>query len=554
MSTILDGIYRGTFSLNSENVVQTLKAAHLLQMNKIVKDCEDFMANYVDPKTCLQYMYLADMYSLEDVAKAAQGVVKEDFIEVSKTAEFLDLSMDNLSKLLDNDELVGEEIDIFEACFRWIEYKEEERVQFFTEIFSKIHLAFIKMPTLISRVSRCKYVQGNDECTRLVDEAVQYHSDVYSQPLYNGKVNQVRGTLRQIMVFPGSRSTDVVAVLPSSEEGRDIVIKSINTVFNNWSRSSVVCGNFLFVFGIDEKNNSNCFMRLDLITHEVLNLCPLPQIATYGVAMCVIDKEIMCVGGHFKNPDARKVGTLSKQVWKYNIPENSWEAGVDLPIPIGHSVGHRIAATGNLWIFGGSDLVVTGGDSNICPKTSVYEYDTSGKVWLTKPDMLHERSITHQVCEIASELLMVVGGIEVFFSYYCEAFKFQTSQWTFIALPDEIDLGVTGMPLKGAPTMGYSCKYFPSALFCHPRNHAADVKSISLVIKDVMCTFDFESNTWKITQQPTAIMREIFTDKYIRKCSSNGVEFVGPVKMPQEKVLRNNGPVSQTLDLDLFQP
>ncbi len=516
--------------MKSENVVQILKTAHLLQMNTIVEHCADFMMCSCKPETCLQYIRLANIYHLEDVAEEVQHVLEYNFAAVSKTADFLDVSKDTLCKFLGNDEITEQEIDIFEACLRWIEHYEEERVEFFAEIFSNIRLASIKMPDLVSRVLRCKFVNQNEGCTKLVDDAVQYHSNVYSQPLCDGKINQKRGMSCLLMIYqelPQKKEKITIMRHPG-----DATVKELNMIFKNWSRRTVICGGFLFMFGVDWKSNSNCLVRVDLMTKEVLNLCPLPQKATHGVAMSVLDNYIICAGGHFEHKqDPCRLGDFTDRVWMYNIAQNRWESNGKLPTPTAFSVSHRIATSGKLWILGGFHSQTSATTTQFDFTSNVYEYEPSGKIWLPKPNMLHARSTTHQVCEIENELLMVVGGVEVDdLDNYCEAFTFESRQWTYIRFPSDEDY-VFSTKRMATPFPEFSPPFLPSALFHQPGSSGSDVSYMSLILGDEWFSYQSDSKTWTQASARSQFLWKVFTIDRLGMIICRGAEFIGPVKL-----------------------
>ena len=532
VSAILDGIYSKKLLLNKENVVATLKTAHLFQMNNIVQHCGNFMTRPIRHGTCPQYMHLADTYNLDNLVEKAHRMMNDSFVKVTKAAEFLDISQDGLYKLLDSDKIRGEEIDIFEALLRWICHKEEERGSFFPQLFSRLRLAYIKMPDLVSRVSRCKFVQGNEDCTKLIDEAVQYHSDLYDQPFHTGTVCQRRGHDSILMLFQRADS-EMVIIHESIESDASSTAALDKVLYKEWSRCSVICGGFLFMYGVDVRSNTSCLLRVDLHSMEVLNLCPLPQIATYGVTLCVIGKDIVCVGGHFESKKKTHAGEFTSKVWKYNIPKNSWSHAEDVPVPVAYAVSCRNSSTGNPWVLGGLAQSANN-HAYLRPSNAVYEYDTTGKVWLTKPKMLELRSITHKVCEMSNEVMIAIGGINVEPQNFCEIFAFDTQQWTYVKLPAEIDVSYE-IQLKGIGLPSTcSSTFLPSYLLnkCLGNDcSGSEGQGICMLIDGKEFIYKSETNMWEEAGELPALVNVFLTHKHFSANFARGAEFVGPIKI-----------------------
>ncbi len=118
--------------------------------------------------------------------------------------DFLDLSKDALCRYMNSKDIECRELDILKAGVRWLMHT-EDRMVFAPEVLSCVRLALFKTPELISEVLRLEFIASNPDCRKLVDEAINYSSNPYSQPLYSGSLNKARASETLILLEEGTR-------------------------------------------------------------------------------------------------------------------------------------------------------------------------------------------------------------------------------------------------------------------------------------------------------------------------------------------------------------
>ncbi len=106
-------LYSGMLVLTRDVIEDVLAAAHLFQITDMLDFCSDFLREEMSKQTCLKALQLADKYALQDLQSCAMSFILENFVSLSETEDFKDLSLETLCWCLKEDKLRGSEVDIF---------------------------------------------------------------------------------------------------------------------------------------------------------------------------------------------------------------------------------------------------------------------------------------------------------------------------------------------------------------------------------------------------------------------------------------------------------
>lgn len=133
--------YSGEISIGDANVVEMTKVATMLQFPEVKDNCAEYFSTILSPSNCLGIQEMADLHNMPQLIEAAHSVAIARFMDVSKCAEFRELSVDQLSSLLKNDELhVPAEEDVLKALLEWTKYDIEGRKQSFDSLLECVRL------------------------------------------------------------------------------------------------------------------------------------------------------------------------------------------------------------------------------------------------------------------------------------------------------------------------------------------------------------------------------------------------------------------------------
>ena len=142
LSVAISSIYKSQFKLTNRTVADVLGTASLLQITGLVHECKQYMFEKMSKSTWLQFRSLGEKYWLNDVIAKADEFLLKNFVEISTTQDFMDLSKELLVRYLSNDCLNsnGNELCVFEAAYRWLE-ADTKRMQHVLEVMQ--HVRFI---------------------------------------------------------------------------------------------------------------------------------------------------------------------------------------------------------------------------------------------------------------------------------------------------------------------------------------------------------------------------------------------------------------------------
>ncbi len=290
---------------------------------------------------------------------------------------------------------------------------------------SEISLALIPPQKLSGEVRKVPFVRDNEKCMDLVFEALNYHGDVHSQPMYKGNLNRPRGKPSLFVVEDGKnvRNTSgrrLYAIegektkvwhVPVEDHSKQPVVTHLTTPFAHQSVSLVTYGNFLFLFGVDSRNFSPVTMRYDGNSDTWINLAPIPRTAAVGSAVARVGDHIIVAGGITVHRDSLYLDTnrqhnLTSEVYKYDIGKDAWNTCADYPLKF--VAAGACEFNGLMYIAGGETLFQTNIGIRAADTDKVYAYDIQRDVWLRKPSLPSEWS--HVCLAAVDNKLYAFGG------------------------------------------------------------------------------------------------------------------------------------------------
>ena len=201
---ILDAIYTMELKLSADNILDVIPIACMLQIKPFIQECEDFLISSMDIDNVFTYAAVAERFSLRKAVEYSVEYKKACFPEISQTIEFKELDVQEVVNYLSIPDLFlhGKEMTAFYATIGWLDYKPDERKNNVLDLFQCINLLQISKSDITDNVSKVKLIMENSECEELIQEAVKYHEEVFTQPFYEGKIGNTRGVKDGLVVFP----------------------------------------------------------------------------------------------------------------------------------------------------------------------------------------------------------------------------------------------------------------------------------------------------------------------------------------------------------------
>lgn len=137
--------YTGEVEITSENILDLLGSASLLNFVKIEKKCKQFLEKQLTskPELWLEIYQIAEQYSFSDLMDVSICIVCSNFESIAQTIEFCDMEFACLERILEGNYIYGtKEERIFEAAMKWVNFA-EDREQFIPKILKMIRLVRI---------------------------------------------------------------------------------------------------------------------------------------------------------------------------------------------------------------------------------------------------------------------------------------------------------------------------------------------------------------------------------------------------------------------------
>lgn len=427
--------YCGTITICEENVERILSTACLLQMSSVVSACSTFLSKQLHFSNAIGFVLFAEQQSCNDLYELSRSFVEANFMEVyEKSEEFLRMDIDQLTKLLKNDDLnVNSEEDVFNAIKKWIDHSDDRIVHIPTL------LSLIKLPQLSAT-----FIADNVEKMCSTFETQKMLLDAYKYQLIPERRN-----LREYYAKPRKSTVGKLLVIGGMDSQKGAVtIESFDLRDNKWAllknmptrRLQFGCGLYrdklIIVGGRDGLKTLNTVDAIDLQTMSWTSLSSPMGTTRHGLGVALMKNALYAVGGHdgwsYLNSVERL--DLSTKTWSYVAPMLTMRSTCAV-----------VVLDEKLYVIGGRE-------SSICHR-SVECYDPLVNRWTTKAPMNKRRGGAAAVSFNGS--IYVFGGHDLPVSNPAcqrtpsiEKYSPATDTWTLIAnleiARDSIGVGILG--------------------------------------------------------------------------------------------------------------
>ena len=173
---LLKYAYSGNVDINPDNIEEILAAAHMLQFENVQDACFEFLRNNIDCVNCIAISHLAEKYNCKKAQLDAEEFSRQNFRDVTKTKEFLEMDIDYVVRLVSSDELnVTNESEIYTAIMSWTKYSQASRSRFLWQLLNYLRVPLLSRKFLIDVLAKEELVIGDRDCRRFLLDALDYH-------------------------------------------------------------------------------------------------------------------------------------------------------------------------------------------------------------------------------------------------------------------------------------------------------------------------------------------------------------------------------------------
>ncbi|KAM6334705.1 kelch-like protein 31 [Alca torda] len=402
LTTVITYAYTGKLSLSLYTIGSTIAAATQLQVPALLNMCSDFLVQEMAMENCVYIANISATYGLNQVKDATQKFIRENFLEFSKTDQFMKLPFDQINELLMDDGLqIPSEVAAFQIAVKWLEF-DPKHVRYAADLLSNIRFGTISAPDLVNRVQPVPRMMQDPQCHKLLVDAMNYHLLPHQENSLQSWRTRIRGGQR-VLVTVGGRPALTEKALSREISYRDTEgnwNKLTEMPAKSFNQCVVVMDGFIYIAGGEDQNDArnqakhavSSLNRYDPRFNTWLHLASMQHRTHFSLSAC--NGLLYAVGG--QNAEC----TLAS-VECYIPTTNSWQSKASLETP---RCCHATT------VIDGK-LLVTGGYISHAYSRTVYCYEPSTDTWREQARLGTPRG-WHCAATVANQVY-VLGGSQL---------------------------------------------------------------------------------------------------------------------------------------------
>ncbi|XP_066282324.1 uncharacterized protein [Branchiostoma lanceolatum] len=381
LQLLVDYAYTSKVTITEGNAVKLLEGSNFFQIQPVFDACARFISEHLHVKNCLEMVYIARMLSPNLYKKVLSYVIKE-FTAVSKRADFLDLTKDQLTTIISSDDLNALEETVYTAVMTWINHDTRNRQKDMRELMELVRFPLMDKLYFVENVQTNRAVCTS--CQDIVTETLKYQ-------LFPGQVQsprtRPRGLKETVVVIGGQRSETqrlsnfflmTCSTAPFSSSSWVGMTRMKHDHDQGFAVGAVaVLGTSDIIVSAGYSFNREVWMyQLELNKWSKLSSM---RIHKSHHKLAVQGNKVYAIGGLNDSRDPRGLVPALPSVEVYDRSQNEWTEGVPLPQP---RYKHAVAVVDNIiYVMGGSN------EHGVVAPSTVYSLSSGGSKWHQQTNM-----------------------------------------------------------------------------------------------------------------------------------------------------------------------
>ncbi|XP_078542925.1 kelch-like protein 38 isoform X1 [Lissotriton helveticus] len=402
LSQIILYVYTGEILITGENVLLLIEAASMFQYPKLFEACSKYLQNQLTPKNCLSIKRLSDILCCENLKSKALDMALKCFPEVANSEDLKELCAWELINYLGDDDLCGEEEQVFETIMVWIQHDPQARKSYMQDLFEKVRIQYVHPTFLFQFIANDPLIQSSPVCKSYLETARKLLFCLSStnapdiKPMWHAPR---RYSQQEFMINVGGRKN-------SQQTTRDVLLYDEKT--HQWislaklplrlyKATAVGLHSNIYVLGgmpvSNEKRQVSCNMYILSLKLNQWRMGEPMLVPRYSHRSLTYKNYIFSIGGIGNNH-----GILSS-VERYDTIYNTWEAMSNMPLAVLHPA--VAAKDQRIYLFGGEDCMQN-------PVRLIQVYHVSRNMWFRM-----ETRMVKNVCApavVIGDRIIIVGG------------------------------------------------------------------------------------------------------------------------------------------------
>ncbi|XP_078372070.1 kelch-like protein 21 [Oculina patagonica] len=419
MEEVLEYLYTGHVDINEHNAFDLLHMADFLIVPSLKELSSKFISQALSPSDCIKTYYFAERYQCPELQKSARDFAFANFIDVTQSDDFLDLSVTQVEEWISSDDIiVKEEEEIFQVIVKWMERDENRKHESFFKLFGHVRLVYVSRSYIFNVILPHPLVKNSATCTAHVLDVMKGLSYGSEECYFAQPPRSCLKTYEDAIIACGMKNKKTLCYIPSENNWYkmtdlsetltwrpprgvymstchsklyatgvnvtfDCTVERYDPLVDSWAAVKSFAGEKLyshtavvsfqgFLYVIGGRGNTgvhtDCVHRYNPDTNLWQEVAPI-SFARYGVCAVADKNSLYVIGGGVK-------GTPLDVVERLDTETNCWET-------IASILEKRMCACGavvrgRVFLFGG----ITGTQRMGLTDANVAEmYDPSTDTW-----------------------------------------------------------------------------------------------------------------------------------------------------------------------------
>ncbi|CAM5108165.1 unnamed protein product [Natator depressus] len=395
-------VYTGEILITPENVLYLMEATSMLQYIKLFQACSLYLQDQLTPENCLSILRLSEILNCQNLNKKAKEIALKYFPEVASSEDLKELCALELIDYLGDDELCGEEEQVFETLMVWIRHDLQARQGYIQDLFKKVRLQYVHPTFLFHFIANNSLIQSSPACRSILESARRQMFSLYStstpdiKPMWHVPR---RYSYQEFLIIIGGRKDNQTTT-------RDVLLYDEKT--NQWlslakhpvrlyKASAVSLHSNIYVLGgmpvSCEKSpvSDNVYIfSLKLNQWRLVEHMLVPRYSHRSIAY---KNYIFSIGGIGEKQE------ILNSMERYDSIYNIWENMANMPVAVLHPA--VAAKDQRIYLFGGEDIMQN-------PVRLIQVYHISRNMWFRM-----ETRMVKNVCApavVIGDRIIIVGG------------------------------------------------------------------------------------------------------------------------------------------------
>ena len=175
MEDLLSYLYTGNVEITNESRARDLLfAADYLVVPRLNKIAGEFLLKNLSVLTCISVYKLAVATRNKVLGDGTLNFINKNFVLVSKSEEFLNLSADEVIEWVSSDDVeIRSEDEMFEVVISWVEHSPDRRKKSPLGLLRYVRLTLVTPSYLHSKILKNGLIEDSKDCVKLVLKSME---------------------------------------------------------------------------------------------------------------------------------------------------------------------------------------------------------------------------------------------------------------------------------------------------------------------------------------------------------------------------------------------